>query len=233
MDNRKNQNTLTPAEWAAFIDAIAKTHGLGAKKPAYREFVKVHQRAMSMSDPIAMTWHVHSMGPMMPGTNFLAWHRRFVLRMEHRLQKEHPGVTIPYWDAITDRALPAALNTPALLSAWGVTRSWDAGWLASAGDLALVEQLGSFGMFQATIEGSVHGGVHNAVGGDMATSRSPADPLFWLHHANIDRIWAKWQAAHPGHNPPNPNETLKPSPLFGVKVSSVVDTAALGYRYQP
>src|SRR5690606_29593427 len=23
---------------------------------------------------------------------------------------------------------------------------------------------------------------------------SPGDPLFWLHHANIDRIWALWQA---------------------------------------
>ena len=22
---------------------------------------------------------------------------------------------------------------------------------------------------------------------------SPNDPMFWLHHANVDRIWAVWQ----------------------------------------
>ena len=229
---RKNQKNLSAPEWADFIDAVAKTHGLGVAKPAYREFVKVHQRAMNMSDPIGMTWHVHSMGPNMPGTNFLAWHRRFLLQMEHRLQKVHPTLMIPYWDAITDRALPASLNTPALLSAWGVTRSWDASQLATAADLALVNQLGSFPTFQTTLEGAVHGAVHNAIGGDMATNRSPADPIFWLHHANIDRIWAQWQTAHPGQNPPNPNETLKPTPLFGVKVSTVLNIATLGYSYQ-
>ena len=29
----------------------------------------------------------------------------------------------------------------------------------------------------------------------------PADPLFWMHHANIDRIYTLWQNAHPD----NPN----------------------------
>src|SRR6266571_1110573 len=43
--------------------------------------------------------------------------------------------------------------------------------------------------------------VHSAVGGDMETGSSPSDPLFWLHHANIDRLWAKWQKQHPGVKP--------------------------------
>jgi tyrosinase len=25
---------------------------------------------------------------------------------------------------------------------------------------------------------------------------SPADPLFWLHHANIDRIYTTWRTQH-------------------------------------
>lgn len=28
---------------------------------------------------------------------------------------------------------------------------------------------------------------------DMGSNRSPSDPLFYLHHANIDRIWTMWQ----------------------------------------
>ncbi|KAG2024167.1 tyrosinase central domain-containing protein [Coprinopsis cinerea AmutBmut pab1-1] len=29
----------------------------------------------------------------------------------------------------------------------------------------------------------------------MSGRASPADPIFYLHHANLDRIWAKWQNA--------------------------------------
>jgi hypothetical protein len=73
--------------------------------------------------------------------------------------------------------------------------------------------------------------VHNAVGGTMASASSPADPLFFLHHANIDRIWSEWQVTHPTQNPPNATETLEPRPLFGVSGSKVLSIAKLGYRY--
>ncbi|MBN9694043.1 MAG: tyrosinase family protein [Verrucomicrobia bacterium] len=39
----------------------------------------------------------------------------------------------------------------------------------------------------------IHGRVHLWMGGNMSSSSSPNDPLFWLHHANLDRIWAEWQ----------------------------------------
>jgi Common central domain of tyrosinase len=78
--------------------------------------------------------------------------------------------------------------------------------------------------------------VHNAVGGTMATAASPADPLFWLHHAFVDRLWARWQASPQGASPSNVNERLLPArvfgfPLFGNRVSSVLDIRALGYEY--
>ncbi len=66
----------------------------------------------------------------------------------------------------------------------------------------------------------------------MATAASPTDPLFFLHHANIDRIWAEWQKAHPAQAPPNKTETLKPKPLFGVKVADLLSISGLGYSYQ-
>jgi tyrosinase len=65
----------------------------------------------------------------------------------------------------------------------------------------------------------------------MATSSSPSDPVFWLHHANIDRLWSKWQAKHPGANPPNKTEILKPKPIFTLKVSDVLNITKLGYKY--
>ncbi|KAK4683049.1 hypothetical protein QC764_121700 [Podospora pseudoanserina] len=62
-----------------------------------------------------------------------------------------------------------------------------------------------FGWFNAVVEGSpsfdasgVHGGGHFGVGGtfgqmgDLYTS--PADPIFHLHHANLDRLWWSWQS---------------------------------------
>lgn len=56
--------------------------------------------------------------------------------------------------------------------------------------------------FQEYMQGSfakgmlgVHGGGHFTVGGDPGGDFyvSPGDPAFWLHHANIDRIWWIWQ----------------------------------------
>ena len=47
---------------------------------------------------------------------------------------------------------------------------------------------------------AVHNRVHVWVGLDMERSTSPNDPAFFLHHANIDRIWTAWQQRH--GNPP-------------------------------
>ncbi|KAF9877028.1 amino acid transporter [Colletotrichum karsti] len=42
-----------------------------------------------------------------------------------------------------------------------------------------------------------HSGGHLGVGGIMRDhARSPADPIFYLHHANLDRLWWEWQTAN-------------------------------------
>ena len=42
---------------------------------------------------------------------------------------------------------------------------------------------------------SLHNALHVRVGGDMNFPVSaPLDPIFWVHHANVDRIWAMWSA---------------------------------------
>lgn len=46
----------------------------------------------------------------------------------------------------------------------------------------------------------LHGGGHFAIGGAMTDFfGSPSDPVFFPHHANIDRLWSQWQAADPAN----------------------------------
>lgn len=47
---------------------------------------------------------------------------------------------------------------------------------------------------QGVLEGNPHNNVHNNIGGWMPSAASPRDPIFFMHHANIDRIWAVWNS---------------------------------------
>ena len=38
-----------------------------------------------------------------------------------------------------------------------------------------------------------HNAGHRFIGGHMGGAFSPNDPIFWLHHANVDRLWDAWQ----------------------------------------
>jgi tyrosinase len=43
------------------------------------------------------------------------------------------------------------------------------------------------------LEGSPHDKVHDAINGLMGDPDTAAnDPIFWLHHCNIDRLWNRW-----------------------------------------
>jgi tyrosinase len=58
--------------------------------------------------------------------------------------------------------------------------------------------LPTFGHFElVTDTQTFHPGGHWAVGGLYGTMTdtycSPADPIFYLHHSNIDRTWWSWQ----------------------------------------
>lgn len=76
----------------------------------------------------------------------------------------------------------------------------------------------------------IHGRVHLWIGGNMSASSSPNDPLFWLHHANLDRIWAEWQDRHGIFNFPSEWYYLDPAsnavpvtaadPLWGFRVDA-------------
>lgn len=47
----------------------------------------------------------------------------------------------------------------------------------------------------------LHNLVHRWANGSMITASSPNDPVFWLHHATIDRMWTLWQEKNPALTP--------------------------------
>ena len=85
-----------------------------------------------------------------------------------------------------------------------------------------------------------HGRGHFYVGGDMAGQTVPNEPVFFLHHNNIDRLWAMWQddnrkspatAADYG-NPGYPDDWRGAIFNFDqVRADETFDFRALGYTF--
>jgi tyrosinase len=87
----------------------------------------------------------------------------------------------------------------------------------------------------------------------MLTNTSPNDPVFFLHHSNIDRIWAEWQDDITRRNEPfswyppqgtitfpdgsiiqghNRNDHMKPWGTNGNTIENVLDYRSLKYKYE-
>lgn len=90
-----------------------------------------------------------------------------------------------------------------------------------------------------------HGLMHGAVAGEFgwmgAFNTAALDPIFWLHHCNLDRLWQVWLNRDPGHqNPTDPFWREEISFPFhdatGTEVTmrciDVEDTSALDYAYE-
>ena len=91
----------------------------------------------------------------------------------------------------------------------------------------------------SVLEGWPHNNVHCEIGGDMCDFWSPLDPIFWVHHANIDRLWALWADLHPNSFPGDPefldfeidDFVNADGAQAGLTVRRMVDNSELGYRY--
>ena len=95
-----------------------------------------------------------------------------------------------------------------------------------------------------TLEDGPHRAVHQTLGAKMAFPFSAAqDPIFFLHHSNIDRLWESWIRKGYGANPTNgewldrsftfceaPADGSAGVPVTG-RVREFLKPADLGYRY--
>ncbi|WP_143695333.1 tyrosinase family protein [Williamsia sp. 1135] len=117
------------------------------------------------------------------------------------------GAPNPLFDAERAPGMNS-LSTPARLTP-AETRA--SGWFR-ARDFSATAPFPSFGgpvtgfhhlnesgsQIMGALESTPHGTVHGAVGGVngkmMDFDRAAGDPIFWLHHSNIDRLWEVWRA---------------------------------------
>ncbi|KAL0632473.1 hypothetical protein Q9L58_008658 [Maublancomyces gigas] len=73
---------------------------------------------------------------------------------------------------------------------------------SSAARVGVAMAQADFGYFNKAVEGEtnfvnvgIHGGGHYSIGGEAGDLyASPGEPIFFLHHANLDRVYWQWQS---------------------------------------
>lgn len=240
MPKRKNQAALSAEERGRFRGALTLLNEQGV----FGQLVSIH------SD---MSHTMHNMGPggdpsdptgALGQQRFLPWHRVYLYQLEQALQSIHPEVTIPYWDwsQDTEQRIPEWLHdfTPTVQVPYpgpgtvSVMRAPEAASVLAgiANRLGSVNGETDYTRFATGLE-RIHNGVHVWVGGVMVNlSTASADPIFWMHHANVDRIWWQWQRnAGKGLNPTlNGNDAIMDP--WRYTEADTRDAAAFNYVYE-
>jgi tyrosinase len=116
--------------------------------------------------------------------------------------------------------------------------------LGFGGPVTVFHHGGGRGEPMGEVDKVPHGAIHGAVSGDMGSFDTAAlDPIFWLHHANIDRLWTVWLKRNPNHkNPADPKWLMNlgfefhdaTGTIVSLKCGQVVNTQAspLSYQYE-
>jgi hypothetical protein len=187
---------------------------------------------------------------------FLPWHRLMLIQFEGVIREvlHDEDFTLPYWNPITgneaDLVVPAVFRVPGSPLYDGTRWFWVNGggridtpfkdWINLD---ALNEKFyidgpnGNLG-FNPRLDINPHFFTHIGLGGDMADfSTVGADPMFYLHHANIDRLWESWNRL--GNKNPTDPRYLNRKFSYGdrsgkradLPVSMTDRTAPLGYEY--
>lgn len=142
---------------------------------------------------------------------FLAWHRGYLYYFERQLRAVagNNNLVLPYWDYYTSASIPAEFINASTSNPLYVerlnTNVRQALTMAPFSSSLTNFQRGTNNAFEPSIENAPHNPVHDIIGNVMSTMNSPIDPIFWLHHANIDRLWVAWVAAGAGRKMPSKN----------------------------
>ncbi|MDH3226233.1 MAG: tyrosinase family protein [Thermoleophilia bacterium] len=252
MGVRKNQADLTADERDAFVQACLQVKANGF----WDQMVDAHQQPDAMrfhNSPIFLPWHRELLRRMEealqsvdPDVTIPYWDM-----LTGRAPGESPwtddflgqstsgGVVSsgPFAFANGQWTLVHSVTGPALRrSFFGAQLPRESLILAV---LSRTPYRGGPSSFSLSLETQIHNPGHVWVGGDMALMTSPNDPVFYLHHCNIDRLWARWMDQHPDQEPylplsgdPNGFNIDDAMPTWGdVTPADLIDHRSLGYEY--
>jgi hypothetical protein len=196
---------------------------------AYRKAVAA-MRALPGSDPRSWTYqaaiHGTLAGPPQTAWNtcqhgnyfFWSWHRMYLYWFERicRRMACDDCFALPYWDynSPSERQLPpmfrdpssdlfVSQRNPAMNSGAGSLPAWAVDYSAGLAQ-------SNFSSGSSALESLPHNVVHVLVGGWMGSVPTAAqDPIFYLHHCNMDRLWDLWLAEGGGRIDPVLDSTWK------------------------
>jgi len=199
--------------------------GMAASDPvlvSYRKAIKA-MKLLPTANPLSWAYQaaIHGVpGPSLHtswntcehGTDyFWSWHRMYLYWFERIIRKMSgdPGWALPYWDYISpsQRSLPVPFrDSSSELYLADRGPGWNAGtasYAASHVDPTFGNSFVDFFSGQSGLEGNPHDNVHVDMGGAMGNPSTAApDPVFYVHHSNIDRLWNLWLAQGGGRADP-------------------------------
>jgi tyrosinase len=188
---------------------------------------------------------------------FLPWHRGYLHFFERILRwaANDPDLMLPFWDWTNQPVLPDPFRSPADASNSLYEPRRKANDGSEIPSSVVVDDL-NFALgqtsfpgsnqdgFSPDLEGSPHGLVHTTVGGRgglmSSVPTAAGDPIFWLHHTNIDRLWNVWLNQNEGRANPADPDYLSTAYSFAdetgavvmVQVRDIISSAALNYAYE-
>lgn len=115
------------------------------------------------------------------------------------------GLNVVYWNDPSNASSPnwnggeevVTKGTRLLAEGQGV-KEGPRGGTFSDPNIESIQSTSDFPNYTNKLETQPHNVAHMLVGGTtghMGDGMSPLDPIFWLHHCNVDRLGAAWQAA--------------------------------------
>ena len=221
---------------AAIIDgyktAIKKMRALPGNNPlSWTYQAAIHGTVVT---PALTAWNTCQHGNFF----FLSWHRMYLYWFE-RIVRSQSGLAswaLPFWNykptpadpVAANRVLPLPFRSPANEATNPLfTTHRNATINAGTGSLSATICDPSVALMQTAFTGPAvnfggnnpgtgqlenrpHNNVHVAIGGWMGDPDTAAqDPIFWLHHANIDRYWNVWLKQGGGRADPTNNTTWR------------------------